>query len=137
MATIREAETHCAAMIREVETHYEVMIKETEAHCATQMHALGKSHEESMLKLECEVLAEDQRKGVITEHSWRFVAQPCGFVPLKPMGTDVFAAAPYWQCNISHHAGYHSTTSPSRQRTAINSLPTHSVKDTSTPTETK
>ena len=46
-------------MIREADTHYEVMIKEAEAHCATQAYTLEQSHEESMLKLECEVLVEE------------------------------------------------------------------------------
>ena len=46
------------ALIREVETHYEAAVKEVEAHHATQAHALEKSHRESMLKLECKVLAE-------------------------------------------------------------------------------
>ena len=59
VATIREAESHCAAMIREVETHCEVTIKEVEACHATQAYALEQSHEESMLKLEHEVLVEE------------------------------------------------------------------------------
>ena len=33
---------------------------------------------------------------MITEHLWRSVAQPCGFVPSRPMGTDVSLAAPGW-----------------------------------------
>ena len=59
VATIREVVSHCAAMIREAATSCKVMIKEAEASHATQAYALEQSHEESMLKLEHEVLAEE------------------------------------------------------------------------------
>ena len=57
--TETQAEVWHAAVIREAETHYEVTIKEAEAHQATQAYALEQSHEESMLKLEHEALAEE------------------------------------------------------------------------------
>ena len=47
------------AVIREAETHYELAVKEVEAHCVTQAHALEQSHTESMLMLECQMLAEE------------------------------------------------------------------------------
>ena len=59
------------------------MIREVEAHHTTQAYDLEHSHEESMLKLECEALAEG---GMIAKHLWRPAAQPCGLVPSKPMG---------------------------------------------------
>ena len=52
-------EVQCLATIREAENQCEVTIKEAEACHATQAYALEKSHEESMLKLECEVLVEE------------------------------------------------------------------------------
>ena len=56
---IKEAEIWCAAVICRAETCYEVMVKEVEACCTTQAQALEQSHEESMLKLEHEALAEE------------------------------------------------------------------------------
>ena len=46
-------------MTKEVETHHKIAIKQAETHHATQAHDLEQSHEESVLKLECEVLAEE------------------------------------------------------------------------------
>ena len=58
-ATIKQVEAHCAAMIRKVGTCCEVTIKEKEVCHATQAYTLEKSHEESMLNLEHETLAEE------------------------------------------------------------------------------
>ena len=54
-ATIREAE----ATINEAETHHKIAIKEAETHHATQAHNLQQSHEESVLKMEWEVLVQE------------------------------------------------------------------------------
>ena len=67
------------------------------------------------------------------KHLWRPAAQPCRLVPLKLMGTNLSLTTPYWQCATGCYAGYHPTTGYSGQRTTINSLPTHSFKDASTP----
>ena len=70
--TIKEAEVHCAAAIKEVEAHWAI-------HACT----LEKSHKESMLELEHEVIAKEG-----WEH-WAFL-EACGAVlcPVhpKPMG---------------------------------------------------
>ena len=88
-----------------------------------------------MLKLEHEALAEEGCD------CWVFVDACSGsLVDLSlqsPWGTDVSLAAPYWQCATGHYASYHSTTSPSGQRTTVNSLPTPSVKDAGIPTRAK
>ena len=101
------------------------MFKEAEAHHATQAYDLEKSHVESMLKLKCEVLAEEG-------YDCQAFMEACGealwaCVPQCSWGADVSPAAPYWQCATGHHAGYHPSTGHSRLRTVVNSLPTYSV----------
>ena len=64
---IKEAEVQHVTVIMEAETDYEVAVKEVEAQNATQAQALEQSHEESMLKLECEALA------VEGQNCWAFV----------------------------------------------------------------
>ena len=63
---------------------------------------------------------------------------PVGLSTWSPCSTNVSLAAPYWQHAASHHLGdasYHLTTGYSRQGTNVNSLPTYSVRDTSTPNQ--
>ena len=79
-----------------------------------------------------------ERKGVTAKHLWKPADTALwALSPQSSWGTDVSPAAPYWQCATGCHAGYHPTTSHSRQRIAINSLPIHSVKDAGQPTRTK
>ena len=121
---IKEVEVQCAtairgaeATIKEAETHYEVAIKEAETQCPTQAYDLEQSHQESVLKLEHEALAEEG-------HDHQAFVEACSTAlwacPLKAHGvTNVSPVAPYWQCATGHHAGYHPTTGHSGQRTAI------------------
>ena len=70
-------------MINEVETHCEVVTKEAEACHATQGYTLEQSHEESMLKAEHEVLAEEG-------HDCQAFIEACSITlwacPFKPVG---------------------------------------------------
>ena len=128
-----ENEAQATEAIKEAEVHCAAMIKEAEAHCTIHAHTLEKSQKESMLELECEATAEE---GWITEHSW----SPVGLSTWSLWGTNVSLAAPYWQYAASHHlrdASYHPTTGYSRQGNNVNSLPTYSIRDASTPNQNK
>ena len=52
-------EAQATEALKQVEVHYAAMIKEVEACQAIHACALEKSHKESMLELECEVIEED------------------------------------------------------------------------------
>ena len=64
---------------------------------------------------------------MIAEHFGGLRCSLVGLTPQSPWGTDLPLAASYWQCVTGHHAGYHSTTDPSRQRATVNSLPPSTV----------
>ena len=69
-AKIKEAEVHHAAKIKEVEVCHRTTIKEAKLHCTTRIteakvchttnsYVLQQTHRESLLALECEVIAEE------------------------------------------------------------------------------
>ena len=74
------------------------MIKEAEACQVIHACTLEKSHKESIIELELDVIAEE---------GWDCKAflETCGPVHPKPMGTNISLAAPYWQCATICHLG--------------------------------
>ena len=82
-AAIREAES----TTKEEETYHKIAVKEAETCHATQAHDLEQSHKESVLTLECEVLAEEG-------HDHQVFVEACGAAlwacPLKAHGVLIY-----------------------------------------------
>ena len=70
---IKEVEVYCVAAVKEAETCHVTVIKEAEAHQAIHACTLEKSHRESMLELEHEVIAEEGQ-------DCQVFLEPCGAV---------------------------------------------------------
>ena len=56
---IKQAEMSHAAEIKEAKLCHSTRIKEAEVHCTTNSPVLQQTHRESMLALECKVIAEE------------------------------------------------------------------------------
>ena len=73
----KHAEVCCSATIKEAEAHCSAAIKETESHHAIHTCALEKSHKESMLELEHEVLVDEGQDHWSFMEACRAVLQAC------------------------------------------------------------
>ena len=101
-AEVKEAEVHHATTIKEAKLHHTTRIKEAKLHHTTNSCVLQQTHRESMLAIECEVVAEGQDYWASVEASTvalqACLPKTCGALmyPLQLLTSNVPLATILW-----------------------------------------